>query len=352
MTSPENTTPEGQEALKRIDAVLEALTSFRESQLAFNEMVMERFDQTDERLTKIDERFDQTDERLTRIDERFDQTDERLTRIDERFDQTDERLTRIDERFDQTDERLTKIDERFDQTDERLTKIDERFDQTDERLTKIDERFDQTDERLTKIDERFDQTDERLTKIDERFDQTDERLTKIDERFDQTDERLTKIDDRLERSDERFDKMEQHLGYLRGAHAVNVARRNASLIADDMGYQIIMVLPREELIGFAKMARDKGKPNDDVRSFREADLVMLVRDDNGQPAYIAVEASFTLANTDIRRAKRNADYLTEFTGLPSRGAVAGVDIARGRERNADAGGIYCYRIPVRDLESD
>ena len=275
MTTPENTTPEGQETLKRIDAVLEALTDFRESQLAFNEMVVERF-----------------------------------------------------------------------------TKIDERFDQTDERLAKIDERFDQTDERLARIDERFDQTDERLARIDERFDQTDERLARIDERFDQTDERLAKIDGRLDRSDERSDKMEQHLGYLRGAHAANVARQNASLIADDMGYQIITLLPREELIGFAKMAHDKGKPNDDVRSFREADLVMLVRDDSGQPAYVAVEASFTVANMDIRRAKRNADYLTEFTGLPSRGAVAGVDIARGRERNADADGVYCYRIPVRDLESD
>ena len=254
MTTPENTTPEGQETLKRIDAVLEALTDFRESQLAFNEMVVERF-----------------------------------------------------------------------------TKIDERFDQTDERLAKIDERFDQTDERLARIDERFDQTDERLARIDERFDQTDERLARIDERFDQTDERLAKIDGRLDRSDERSDKMEQHLGYLRGAHAANVARQNASLIADDMGYQIITLLPREELIGFAKMAHDKGKPNDDVRSFREADLVMLVRDYSGQPAYVAVEASFTVANMDIRRAKRNADYLTEFTGLPSRGAVAGVDIARGRE---------------------
>ena len=165
-------------------------------------------------------------------------------------------------------------------------------------------------------------------------------------------ERLSKIDERLDRSDARFDKIETHLGYLRGAHASNTARRNASLIADDMGYQVITILPREELIGFAKIAQDSGKLYDDVQSFRQADLVMLARDSNGQPAYIAVEDSFTVANTDIRRAKRNADYLAEFTGVPSKGAVAGVDIPSGREKNAKDHGIYCYRIPVRDLEAD
>jgi hypothetical protein len=117
-----------------------------------------------------------------------------------------------------------------------------------------------------------------------------------------TDEHLAKIDERLDRSNGRFDKIEQHLGYLRGAHAGNAARRNASLIADDMGYQVITALPREELIGFAKIAHDGGKAENAVRGFREADLVMLVRDINGHPAYIAVEASFTVANTDIQRA--------------------------------------------------
>lgn len=217
---------------------------------------------------------------------------------------------------------------------------------------KVIERLDWTDERLSKMDERFDRMDERFDRMDERFDRTDERLTRIDERLDRTDERLSNIDGRLNRSDERSDKLEQHLGYLRGAHAANTARQNASLIADDMGYQVITLLPREELIGFAKVAHDAGKAGSDVRSFREADLVMLVRDDHGQPSYIAVEASFTVANSDIRRARRNAAYLEEFTGLPARAAVAGVDIAFGREQNAVADGVFCYRIPTRDLEAD
>ena len=268
MTIPTGATPEREEVLERIDAVLETLNAFSESQVAFNTKVIERLDRTDDRISKIDERLDRMDERFDRIDERLDRMDERLDRMDERFDRMDERLDRMDERFDRTDERLSNID------------------------------------------------------------------------------------GRLDRSDERSDKMEQHLGYLRGAHAANTARQNASLIADDLGYQVITLLPREELIGFAKAAHDAGKAENDVRSFREADLVMLVRDDRGLPAYIAVEASFTVANSDIRRARRNAQYLEEFTGLPAKAAVAGVDIALGREQNAVADGVFCYRIPTRDLEAD
>jgi hypothetical protein len=174
----------------------------------------------------------------------------------------------------------------------------------------------------------------------------------IVERFNEMDERFNGIEGRFNGIEGRLDKIDVHLGYLRGAHAASAARRNASLIADDMGYQVISRLPREELIGFSNMARAAGKAEDDVRSFREADLVLLVHDGSGQPAYIAVESSFTVASKDINRAKRNAEYLHEFTGLPARGAVAGVDIAPGRERNANAGGVHCYHIPIRDLESD
>ena len=157
---------------------------------------------------------------------------------------------------------------------------------------------------------------------------------------------------RLDQTGERFNKIDRHLGYLRGAHAANVMRRNASLIADEMGYQAIAELPQEELLGFSKMARDNGKTENDVRSFLNADLVIRVRDANGHPAYITVEASFTVANDDIKRAKRNAEYLHEFTGLPAKGAVAGVEIAPGRKRNATVDGVHCYLIPVSDLEAD
>ena len=157
---------------------------------------------------------------------------------------------------------------------------------------------------------------------------------------------------RLKQTDERFTKIDRHLGYLRGAHAANVMRRNASLIADGMGYQVIAVCPQESLIDLAKIAHNTGKPSNEVGSFREADMVLLVRDNSGLAAYLAVEASFTVDSKDIRRAKRNAEYLHEFTGLSAKGVVAGVDITPAQEQNAITNGVHCYRIPVKDLEAD
>ena len=151
---------------------------------------------------------------------------------------------------------------------------------------------------------------------------------------------------------ERTNKMDTHRAFLWGEYALDMAQRNASLIADDMGYQMILQLPREQLIGFSNMARGVGKPEGDVKSFREADIVLLARDDSGYPAYIAIEASFTVGSRAITRARRNAEYLQELTGLSAKGAVAGVEIAPGREQNAITDGVHCYHIPVRDLESD
>ena len=252
--TPVNLSPEGTELARRIDAVLDALTDFRVSQMQVNQQVMERLDRADQRFEQIDQRFEQIDQRFEQIDQRFEQVDQRFEQIEQRAERTDRRLERTDRRLERTDRRLERID--------------------------------------------------------------------------------------------------QDIGYLHGAHAINAAERNASLIADDMGYQLISLVPRDVLIGFANMARDAGKAEDDVRSFREADLVILARDRDGYPAYIVVEASFTVASNDINRVKRNAAYLHEFTGLPAWGAVAGVNIASGREQNANNLGVYCYRIPARHLESD
>ena len=38
-----------------------------------------------------------------------------------------------------------------------------------------------------------------------------------------------------------------------------------------------------------------------MASFKNADMVMHVLDDKGQPAYVAIEASFTVDSNDVSR---------------------------------------------------
>ena len=69
-------------------------------------------------------------------------------------------------------------------------------------------------------------------------------------------------------------------------------------------------------------------------------------------AYIAVEASFAVNGRDSRRALRNAELMTRFTGLPATGAVAGVRYDWELKDRIERGQLYWYEIPPTDLEAE
>ena len=286
---PENLTPEGQAIVRRLDAVIAVLNSFSENQTEVNEAVSARLQEGAERLTSHDEIIAESRAQLQ---------------------------------------------------------------QGAERLANHDEIIADSRVRLQQGEERLANQEVMIAELKELNAEARSRLQRGDEHLASHDAMIAESRARLQEGAERLAKSELHLGYLRGAHASNSARRDADLIAEDMGYQLVNQLPRGMLISFANMARASGKHENDVRSFREADLIMLVRDADGQPAYIAVEASFTVAARDIERARRNAEYLHEFTGLKAVAAVAGVEITGGQRRNANAAGVHCYTIPARDLEAD
>lgn len=314
---PENLTPEGRAIVRRLDEVIAALNSFSENQTEVNEAVSTRFQQGEERLANHAELIAESRARLQQGEERLAKSESMLTELKEFNAEARTRFQQGEERFANHDELIAESRARFQQGEDRLAKSEGMLAELKELNAAVYARLQQDEERLANHDEL-----------------------------------IAESRARLQEGAERLAKSELHLGYLRGAHASNTARRDADLIADDMGYQLVDQLPRGMLISFANMARASGKPENDVRSFREADLIMLVRDADGQPAYVAVEASFTVAARDIERAKRNAEYLHEFTGLKAVAAVAGVEITSGQHRNASTAGVHCYTIPARDLEAD
>ena len=52
------------------------------------------------------------------------------------------------------------------------------------------------------------------------------------------------------------------------------------------------------ILGFSRLAASYNEPADDVKSFQQADLILYVSDDQGNPRYLAIEASFTVAGRD------------------------------------------------------
>lgn len=148
----------------------------------------------------------------------------------------------------------------------------------------------------------------------------------------------------IKRSDTRYQTLSAGLGVLKGGYAINTALSNATQIAVELGFQLVALMPKEELDAFADLVATAGEPPADVDSFRNADIVMLARGSGGHALYIAAEVSYTVDSHDVHRSKRNADYLSRVIQLPTRGAVIGVVMPETVRHLADDNGVLRYLI--------
>ena len=140
-------------------------------------------------------------------------------------------------------------------------------------------------------------------------------------------------------------RLEAAIGDLRGDVAYRIARERADDIAEELGFIVIDIiagLPLRELF------RSNPPPDftfGDRRSFYNADLIMWVRDSQGNPAYLAVEASYTADQRDTRRALRNAGFLRHITGLPAYAAIASRQNDQTIQELLDGDSILWYQLP-------
>ena len=165
----------------------------------------------------------------------------------------------------------------------------------------------------------------------------------------------TKVDGlaaRVDGLETKVDGLTDDIALVRGGHARNAMRQNLYRIADEFGFEFISEVPQAAIIGFSKVATARGEAANEAESFRNADMVMNVRDADGHPGYVALEASFTVNRNDVRRAVRNADYLHQYTGLPCYAAVAGVQVLPDAQTEVDDGKALLYRIRARELQSE
>ena len=140
-------------------------------------------------------------------------------------------------------------------------------------------------------------------------------------------------------------RLEAAIGDLRGDVAYRIARERADDIAEELGFivmDIIAGLPLRELF------RSNPPPDftfGDRRSFYNADMIIQVRDAQGNPAYLAVETSYTADERDTRRALRNAEFLRHITGLPAYAAIASRQNDQAIQELLDGETVLWYRLP-------
>ena len=156
----------------------------------------------------------------------------------------------------------------------------------------------------------------------------------------------------MERTDQRFSRIEDDISNMRGEHSRNTTIGEAPDIAENMGFQMIRVLSRDDLRELLHTSDTSGIATPELQSFRRADLVIEAADADGIIHYIVVEASNTGDERDTRRAIRNAEFLARFTGQPTHSAVASVRNDRRIQDIINSGQVYWHQLADRDAQPE
>ena len=149
-----------------------------------------------------------------------------------------------------------------------------------------------------------------------------------------------------QRVDSRFDRMERDLSHFKNRFSESQVADEAFTIAMAMGFTLTRVLSNSDLVQMTQHSAAQQLPQNDLISFTRADLVLAVSDEQGNHQFIAVEISHTADRRDTDRARRNADYITRFTGQPAHAAVASARNDNNIQGLIDDGAVRWY--PLED----
>ena len=149
----------------------------------------------------------------------------------------------------------------------------------------------------------------------------------------------------------RFDRIEGDLSFWKKDYAQRRLATRSQSIPSDMGIQFVRNMTYAELVDIAVGVAGGQALSDDLKSFRDADLV-IVAADRGETKYLAVEISYTADERDTRRAIRNARILEEQTGVPSVAVVASARNTYEVQAEIDSGQVYWHYLPAHSLGAE
>ena len=181
---------------------------------------------------------------------------------------------------------------------------------------------------------------------------TDQRLAALEAGQQQMQDDIGTLQDDVGTLKSDVGTLKNQMADVRGRIVYDIAHDEAPFLADDMGFNYVATLSRNDLQKLIESVDTSAITRQNLQSFRRADLVIQAVDPDGTAIYIAVEVSYTVDGNDIRRARRNAEYLTRLTGVPAVAAVAGVIIDPRVQDVIDAGELYWYEIPMGDLQPE
>ncbi len=200
---------------------------------------------------------------------------------------------------------------------------------------------------LVQLPERFAQFAAHVTAFIERQEEFNADFRGFIQRQEEFNARQEAINARVE---ERLQRITDDLGVLKGHAAGRIAREMSDDIAEHLGYEITQQLNGNDLRAMLRGSTAYDIPSSVRRSFYVADLVAKVQDSDGNQLFMAVEASYTADERDTRRAVRNAELISRFTGLTAVPVVASLENDHAVRQLVDDGQVHWFQFQTQDLQ--
>lgn len=129
-----------------------------------------------------------------------------------------------------------------------------------------------------------------------------------------------------------FDEHRKDFSQLKGQHrgwiAAGLAEKQYGVIALDMGLEPERLVTPVELVRMTRLPAAAEYDQAQINMFRDCDLVIKAVDpETDADTYVAVQVSYTIAHTDVTRARDCAAMLARFTGSAARAAVCGREVS-------------------------
>ena len=185
-----------------------------------------------------------------------------------------------------------------------------------------------------------------------RFEAIEGRLGEVEGRLGEVEGQVKQLRTDVDARGRQLDQLRTDVAPIKAAHVINAARRFAYRIAEVQGLEFVDIVEPQDLGAMVRSSDTHDISDGDLDSFRDADMVLRANGPDGSACYVAVEASYTVNGRDTRRAIRNAQFLTRFTGLRAYAVVAGL---RRDDRIGDAvdsGTVAWFKLRSRVLEVD
>ena len=215
-----------------------------------------------------------------------------------------------------------------------------------------DRRFKAVEERLGVVEERLGVVEDRLGVVEDRLGVVEDRVGGLEDRVGGLQGQVGGLQGQVAEQGRQLNQLRDDVGPLKAAHVSNAARRLAYRMAEEQGLELVEILEWKDLGAMVRASDTHGISEDDLESFRVADMVLRATDPDGAECYVAVEVSYTVNGRDTRRAIRNAEFLTRFTGRRADAVVAGL---RRDNRICDAvksGAVVWFKLPRQAVEVD